>query len=377
MANTLTGLIPDLYESMDIVSRELVGLIPAVSRDHTIDRAAVGQSVKSFVAPAVTATDITPGVTPPNDGDQTLSNVSMTITKARRVPIRWNGEEQRGVNSGPGYRNIRANQMAQAFRTLTNEIEADLAALYVNASRGYGTPGTAPFGSSLADSAQPRKILADNGTPLTDLQLVIDTSAGANLRTLANLTRVSESGTADVLRQGVLIDLHGFAIRESAAIKTHTKGTGTSYVTSGTYAVGATAITLATGSGTLVAGDEVQFAGDSNWYVVKAGISAPGVLTIAAPGLLKALGTGVAVSVRNGGVKNMAFRRSAIALATRMPALPEEGDSADDRMTLIDPVSGLAFEIAMYRQYRQVQYELSLAWGVQVFKPEHLAILEG
>jgi hypothetical protein len=93
------------------------------------ERAAVNQTVRSFVAPASTASDITPGVTPPNDGDQTIGNVTLTITKARRVPFRWNGEETRGVNNGgPGTRAIQSMQIQQALRTLTNEMEADLAA---------------------------------------------------------------------------------------------------------------------------------------------------------------------------------------------------------------------------------------------------------
>lgn len=33
MANSLTALIPSLYESLDIVSRELVGYIPSVALD--------------------------------------------------------------------------------------------------------------------------------------------------------------------------------------------------------------------------------------------------------------------------------------------------------------------------------------------------------
>ena len=377
MSNTLTSLIPDLYEALDTVSRELVGLIPAVTRDHGLARAAVGQTVRSFVAPASTASDIVPAVIPPNDGDQNIGNVAMTITKSRRVPIRWNGEEELGINSGPGVGSIRINQMAQAMRTLTNEIESSLAAQYIQASRAWGTPGSAPFASSLGDPAQIRKILSDNGAPLTDLQMVINSTAGANLRTLAQLTKVNEVGSTDTLRQGTLLDIHGFAIRESAQIKSPTKGTGASYVTSGALAVGAVSIPLVTGTGTINAGDVITFAGDANKYVVAAGISAPGTVTLALPGLMTAVNTGTAVTVGASAAMNMAFARSSIALATRLPALPSSGDAAVDRTTITDPISGLSFEVAMYAQYRQMQYEISCCWGSQVFKAEHLALLLG
>src|SRR5689334_21059553 len=65
-ANTLTGLIPTMYNALDIVSREMVGYIPAVTLDAQMARAAVNQTVTSPVAPASSATDITPGVTPPD-----------------------------------------------------------------------------------------------------------------------------------------------------------------------------------------------------------------------------------------------------------------------------------------------------------------------
>ncbi|MBI5561915.1 MAG: P22 coat - protein 5 family protein, partial [Deltaproteobacteria bacterium] len=203
MANTLTNLLPDLYASLDVVSRELVGFIPAVLRDSSVDRAAVGQNVRSFVTPAAVASDIVPGVTPPNDGDQTIGNVAIAITKSRRVPFRWAGEATLGVNNnGPGAAVIRAQQLQQALRTLCNEIEADIAATYTTCSRAYGTAGTTPFASSLADPANVRKILADNGCPMSDMQMVINTTAGAAMRTLAQLTKVNEAADTTMLRQG-------------------------------------------------------------------------------------------------------------------------------------------------------------------------------
>lgn len=384
MPNTLTNLYVAIYNALDLVSRELVGLIPAVSSDMTFERAAVNQEVRSPVAPASTASDITPAVTPPNDGDQTIGSVLMKITKARRVPVRWNGEEKLILdNNGASFNVILRDQFAQAMRALVNEVELDIAALHAKASRAYGTAGTTPFASNLADSAQVRKILVDNGAPTSDLQLVIDTSAGAAVRTLAQLTKANEANDDNLLRRGVLLDVHGFAMRESAQIRTSTAGTAAGATTNAAgYAVGATTITLASaGTGTIVAGDVITFAGDTNKYVVTSGdadVSNGGTITIGAPGLRVAMSAATkAITVVAAAARNMAFARNAIVLATRLPALPEGGDSARDRMTVTDAVSGLSFEIAVYPQYRQVQYEVSLAWGTEMIKPEHAALLLG
>lgn len=377
MANTLTNLIPDLYTSLDVVSRELTGLIPSVTSDMTFERAAVGQQVRSPVAPDVSASDITPAVTPPNDGDQTIGNVAMTISKSRRVPIRYNGEETRGLsNNGANKSQIIVNQFAQAMRKLTNEVEADLAALYAGASRAYGTAGTTPFGTAgdFQDASNVLKILKDNGAPMSELSLVLDTTAGAKLIGLQS--RYDVAGDIQMQNQGIILNKAGFAIRESAQILTPTAGTGASYQinNSGGYAVGATTLAVDTGSGTILAGDVVTIG--SHKYVVATALSG-GSFTIAAPGLRATVADNASIAVVATAARSMAFSRNAIALATRAPALPEEGDSADDRTIVTDPRSGLSFEVSMYKQYRQVQYEVALAWGVKVVKAEHLALLLG
>lgn len=383
MANTLTNLIPDLYSNLDVVSRELVGMVPAVTLDADTSRAAVGQTVRSFAAPAAAAGDITPAVTPPDDGNQTIANVSLSITKSRRVPFRWNGEEERGVNSGSGAGAIRAAQLQQAFRTLANEIETDLCALQDEVSRAAGTAGTTPFATAndYTAASLSRKVLVDNGSPQSDLQLVIDTASGANLR--GKQAAVDAAGTSSILRQGVLLDVNGMMIRESAQINSHTKGTGASATTDNAgYSVGDTVLTLASaGTGTILEGDVITLAGDSNQYVVRSGdadVSGGGTITLAEPGLLVAITTSAtAITVVASSQRNMAFHRGAIILAQRLPALPEGGDVAVDRATVVDPRSGLAFEVAMYAQYRQMQYEVSCAWGVKLVKPEHAAVLLG
>ena len=378
MANTLTSLLPTLYESLDIVSRELVGFIPSVAMDASAERAAVGQQILVPITPASVAMDITPGVTSPDTGDQIIGNTPLTIQYAQAVPFRWTGEEQKGINTGPGYSKIKSDQITQAFRTLCNAVELSVAtSAYQGASRATGVAGTTPFGSDLSNTANARKILADNGSPLSDIHLTMNTTAGAKMRTLTQLTKANEAADNSLLRQGVLLDVHGFEIRESAQILQTTKGTGTLYVTNGSVAMGSVSIPVMTGSGTAVAGDVVSFAGDPNLYVVATGIAAPGTLVINKPGLLTNLGASTAMTIGNNYTPNLAYHRNAIALVTRAPALPIEGDMAVDRVTMIDPRSGLAFDVSAYAQYRRIYFEVALAWGSAVIKPEHVTTLLG
>jgi P22 coat protein - gene protein 5 len=378
--NTITGLMPTLYEALNVVSREMVGMIPAVSRDSQAERAALGQVVRSPIAAVNAPADVTPGNVSPATSGVTIGSVDVTITKSRQVSFGYNGEQSLGL--GASRNAIMRDQFAEAMRALANEIERDLAIEgYRNASRAHGTAGTAPFGTAgnLSDFAGVMRILEDNGAPKGDLQLALGSAAIANLRGLQSvLFRVNEAGSSDMLRDGMTDRVQGFALRNSAGVLPHVAGTGSGFLVNqaGGEAIGETVITADTGTGTILAGDIVTFAGDANAYAVNTALSG-GAFAIGAPGMRILAADNAAITVGASYTPNLAFDRRAIVLAARAPALPDGGDDADDRTLVTDPVTGLTFEVSVYRQYRQVRYEVALAWGVKAVKPAHIAILRG
>lgn len=382
--NNLTAIIPDLYAGLDTVSRELVGFLPSVFRNSNAERAAVNQPVVYPIAPAPTRFNVTPAMSVPETTDVTVGSGNLTITKSAGYEFGWTGEGQKSVSASTGHLTLQADMFAQALRLLTNEMEADVAtAAYKGASRALGTSGTTPFGSNFDEMADLRKVLDDNGAPATDRSLVINTTAGANLRKKSQLTKVNEAGTTMTLRDGELLDIHGISIKESAGVAVHTKGTGASATTNNAgYAIGATVITLAAaGTGTVITGDVITFAGDTNQYLVATGdtdVSGGGTITLAKPGLRQAIPAAATnITVTNSYTGNVAFNRNAIHFITRAPALPDGGDSAIDSYMLTDPRSGISFEVRLYAVYRKIRAEVAAAWGQGVIKPAHVAILKG
>jgi len=385
MSMTLTGLIPVIYDAYDIVARELTGFVNHVYRNSSAEQAAVGQAVSYPVAPTATVGNITGGQLPPDDGSQTIGLDTMTISKSRYSPVRWSGEEQRSVSGQ--YSGILRDQFAQSFRALINEMETDLAiAAKTGASRAVGTAGTAPFGTAgdLSDFALARQVLDDNGVPQSDLKYVASSAAMANLRGRQSvLFRVNEAGTDDLLRRGVIGQVMGFDLGNSAGLTLHTRGTGAGFLSNNGagFAVGATTIAADTGTGTILAGDVVTAAGDTNPYVVGTALAA-GSFGLNRPGLRQTLADNVALTVGNNYTPNMAFHRNAIHLITRAPAMPVDLagnaiDSADDVTTITDPITGLSFQVALYRMYRRVRFEIGIAWGVKVVKSEFVVIGRG
>lgn len=379
-ANVLTDLAADIYVAADMVGRELVGIIPSIIINGGAERAAKGDPVRShFTRPAVVNTSFAPSMTIPEGTDQTVDNKTMTIDNYASVQVPWTGEDMKHVNNGSGFETIYGDQIAQAMRAIVNAIESGMWGIgYKAASRAWGTLGTTPFASNFNELPQLRKILADNGCPFDgQMSVVMNTSAGANLRSLAQLQKANENGSDQLLRQGTLLDLQGFMLKESAGIGLHTAGTGTGYLLDdASSTAGDTDIVVDTGTGTILAGDIVTFAGTAHKYMVNSPLASL-AFTIGKPGLITAETNNDAITLGASYTPNLAFHRKAMELAVRPPAMPKGGDAAVDMMLVQDPWSGLVFEIAAYKGYQKAMFDIRVMWGGKAWKPEFISVLAG
>lgn len=278
MSNTLTNLAADIYKAADVVGRELVGFIPAVTLNGDAStRAAKGDTIRShFTRTPTVNSSYAPSMTIPEGTAQTVDTKTVTIDTYASVQIPWEGEEIKHVNNGSGFESIYGDQILQAMRAITNTIETYLwSTMYVASSRATGSAGTTPFATSFDLIALARQILVDNGCPAQDgrLSLVMNTAAGAKLRNLAQLQKANEAGSTSLLRQGVLLDLQGVMMRESAGISVHTAGaaTGADINNGAGEAIGQTSLTFHGATVNVTghkAGDVITLAGDTNKYIV-------------------------------------------------------------------------------------------------------------
>jgi hypothetical protein len=373
---------------MQTVSREMTGAIAGVTIDAKASAAALNQTIRAAIAPAGTMEDFTPAMAIPETGGSTITYVDMTLSKSKVVPIPLSGEEELSLGMETG-NTVLEQRIAQAIRAIVNQVETDLCTeAYKNASRAVGTAGITPFASTLNIAASLEQILNDNGAPGRNdpmyRTMVVSSSAGVNLKSLANLNTVYSAGSDATLRRSILLPMFGFQPYESAGVVSHVKGTATGGLinNAATEAIGQTTLTLDTitaGGTGYKAGDIITHASDTtNKYVVNTGlVAASGDIVIGNPGLKIAAADNDAVTVGNNYTANFGFSRNALALATRRPARPSGGDLAVDIVEVKDPITGITFSIAHYKGYGASRLQVELVWGYKAIQSEHIAILLG
>ncbi|SEP80303.1 P22 coat protein-gene protein 5 [Treponema bryantii] len=354
-------------------------MIPATIISAKASSVKKGQMVEIPITPMGDNEDIREGVTPTADLD-TIETVGVTIQKIRRgKPIVWTGEGEAGVSGSGMLDPIQVEQYAQRIRGLRNEMEADACEeaviSAVNEGSVLGTIGTNPFASNTSILTDALKNLEDVGAPLGELQAILNTTSGRNLRNIEHLQKVNEAGTGDLLRRGILGDLFGFTIRESAGMR-HAKGTASGYLVNGGASEGATQVTMDTGEGTFKKGDLVKFGSDTTLYAVAEDVATGGTTLKLQTALKADVANDAAITVQNY-APNSVFSRGSIIMASRVPFVPSKGDNALDRAIITDPLTGIPYELAVWGAPYQTTVTIGTAWGFKNIKPENSIALLG
>jgi len=368
-------LMADIYVAADVVGQEAVGFIPSVTMNAESTRAGKGDFIRAAFTQEASLGDIAESMTIADPSAVTVDEKSLQMSNAKSAKFSLSGEDTRGLTNSGLYNTVYGDLVAQGMRKLINEMESDLfEAAKNNASRATAST----LSTNLNCIASARQILVDNGCPTDDLSLVANTTDGVLIRNNANLLSANQAGTDAVREQGILIPVHGLAVRESSQIATHTSSGAGSYVINATEAVGQTTLTMGTGSTDFVPGDiftignEGGGAADTNKYVVNQHVSDTEVV-INGPGLQVAHVATDEITTNASYLGSFAFHRRAIELAVRAPAMPAGGDAATDAVTVQDPRTGLVFEVRIYKGYHTNMIEVGAVWGVKAWKSQFIA----
>lgn len=375
----LNDLLLPIQDAMDEANEQLRGFIPAVNIDGKLSGASKNEEIEIYDVDVAEPSDYTASMTIPEGSEATTTSSKVKIEEVKSTSFNLAGETEMALNNQGKLVSVNQIAFTKAFIKLQDYIEAYLAKkILESASRATGTVGKVPFDTAadFTDLAQLGLIFDDNGTPAGSRELVLNNVAMSNIRAkMSNLFKVNESGSGDLLHNGVLsAPLQGFNLFQSGALKTHKKGTGASYLLSKAAATGDTVLNIDTGTGTILAGDVVTIGSDTNKYLVNKGTTAAGSIVIGNPGLISASANKATVMVGSDYIPSVAFQRDTVLFGARAPAIGARGDAAIDR-TYVMSKYGIPFMISVYGGHGMTQVEVSVAYGAGVKNSANVAVL--
>jgi len=375
MANTLTSLL------VTIMSRGLPSLRKAcvmsrlVRTDFQMELSKQGKTIDLPVPQSLTVSDVTSSSTPLSPTGLTPTTVQISLNKWKRVHFALDDQELTQIESDM---NFVPMQMGEAFKALGEQVNSDLMALYADVYGYVGTAATTPFATTVAGATDARKALANQLAPLDPRYGVLNPDAMANALALAAFSSFQQSSDPNVVIEGSLGRKYGMNWVEDQQIPTHTAGTGSGYLINngGGYAAGIKTVAVDTGSGTIIAGDVVTFAGVTGTYVVTSALSGGSFSFY--PGLAGAVADNAAVTLKATHVANLAFHRDAFALVVRpLDDVAQKLIPSLQIVTMQDPLSKIPVRLEISRQNKQTLFDMDILYGVKTLRPEYACRIAG
>ena len=388
MANTLTAILVQILAKGMFTLREQVLMTRLVNTDYSLEAKQKGSTIDIPLSVAQTASDVTPAATPSAPTDLTPTTAQISLDQWKHADFALNDQEVGRIRADKDFVPL---QMQEAFKAIANSINDSVFATYTGIYGYEGTAGTTPFGSGVevASATNLRKTLHEQLCPRNDRRAVLDFAAEAAALNLAPFSDANKRGSSETKTSGELGTIFGFTWYGDDGVPTHTAGTASGATTDSTgYAAGLKTITLASaGTGTILTGDVITFAGDTQTYVVVTGdadVSGGGTVVFE-PGLKVVIAAApAAITVKASHIANLGFHRDAFGLAVRAPdagikELLGTGTAGNvmESVTLQDPVSKLIMRLELIRGYKMTIWDVDCLWGTALISPERASRLAG
>lgn len=363
MANNLSAIIPSLLVRGLGALRENSIMPRLINSSYSADAARKGDTITVPISSSITAVAVVPASVAPDPGDTTPTSVPIAMDRWFEASFYLDDKEMLEAED-----DILPMQASEAIKALANNVDNYILGLYTQFFGVAGDPTVVAFSDgTVKDATDMRTVLSNQLTPVADRWAVTDANVEGSALQVRAFQDLSWNGSPQGIIEGQLNRKLGFGWWMDQNVPTHTSGTGTLYVTSGTPTIGDTVIPLITGSGTIVVGDIVTFAGDPQTYTTVVGIAAPGSITIS-PALRVTQSGGEALTVTASHIVNLGFHRDAIAFASR-PLRRSKG-TAIKSATAVDPISGLALRVEITEEYKRERFSYDILYGSNVVRPE-------
>jgi hypothetical protein len=368
VANTLTEVIPKLLAQGLLALRQQAIMPRLVNRSYDALAAERGATINVPIPSAIAVQAVSPAATPPSTADIAPTSVAIELNKWYEAPFYLTDKDLLEAMEG-----TIPMQASEAIKALANQIDSDILAEYKGVYGFSGTPGTTPFGSDLSDYTNARTVLNRQLAPINDRRVVLNPDAEGNALLLRAFQDASFGGGTGVIQQGQIGSKVGADWWMDQLVPTHTAGTASGATTNTAgYAVGIKTVTLASaGTGTIVVGDVITFAGQTQTYTVTAGdadVSNGGTVSFE-PGLVVALAaSAIAITVKASHAVNLVFHRDAFAFASRPLQDVQFADNLVAMESAVDPISGVTLRLEITREHRRWRFAYDSLYGCKIVR---------
>lgn len=387
MANILTEVTPKLLAQGLMALRENAVTPRLVNRQYEGLAGQKGSTIDVPIPSAIQAQAVSPSATPPATADVAPESVPIALDQWFEAPFYMTDKDILEAQEG-----TLPMQASEAIKAIANNVDQYILGLYKGIYGYTGVTNAIAFAADTSDGTQLRRVLNNQLAPMDPRYGIVSPDVEASMLQLRAFQDSSWAGDTEAIREGRISRRLGFDWFMNQNIPTHTMGTAISGGSTITLVsdsdAGDTSVTLAVGSGTatLVKGDVISIAGDSENYTVTSNsvtLTTSGVAVSISPKLRVAVdGSSTAVAVTGHPAPasqtqyevNLGMHRDAIAFATRPLANPEDGLGAVVR-SAADPVSGLTLRLEVTREHKRTRWSFDILYGAQLVRPELAARL--